>query len=281
MKVNWNELNEKHKDFIIKIETDLCTEGDYYGNARRLEEYLEKFLKSNVDDYQEKKLIVNKMIEDYDISAQYDSYLDQFDGPRWYLEKTYPIFYEHFKERFEKFLTEWKTATKKDDFAEEFKDELFVTYCRYINSEIDIEMSYKHALKFIEKNGFPSTTKGKINMTETTFITVLETLFELPEFILHSFNIKEAEWKKAQVDYQAELLRRNREQEIAHNKIKNLSKQKRTLIDNAKRPNKVILIKLADETRKKNGKINYTAMAKKIARTNHSIRKWCNEEGIK
>ncbi len=281
MKVDWNELKEKHKDFISKLEKDLVTEGDYYGNARRLEYYLENHLINSIDDYEEKKVIVNAMIEDYDISAQYESYLDQLDGPRWYLEKTYPIFYKHFKERFEKFLDEWKAAAKIDDFAKEFKDELFLTYCRYINAEIDIESNYKDALLYIEKYRFKPKTPGRINMMESTFFSVLETLFELPEFILHSFNIKEEEWKKAQHDYQEELLRRNREQEIAYNKIKDLSKQKRTLIDSAKRPEKEKLMQLADKTRKKNGKINFSAIAKQLGRTNHTIKNWCKDAGIK
>lgn len=132
------------------------------------------------------------MDEEYGLREQtpeeaYQNYLDQLDAPRWYLEKTYPKFYEHFKERFEKFLSEWKTATKIDDFSKEFKDELFVTYCRYINAEIDYEPNYKDALLYIEKNGFKPKTPGRISMMESTFISVLETLFEFPELIIYTF----------------------------------------------------------------------------------------------
>lgn len=160
------------------------------------------------------------MNEEYDFPEQtpedaYQSYLDEIDAPRWNLEKTYPTFYKSFKKRFEKFLEDWKTAAGLDDFSKEFMEENFVTYCRYINAEINYEPNYKNALEYIEKNGFPHPAAGKINLIESTFNSVIETLFELPDMIIYTMNndkdkIKKKleEWENKYGTYPKEMFKR-------------------------------------------------------------------------
>lgn len=186
MNIEIAKLREKHKEFLEVINAELIKENDYSGNYHRLDDYLNDFKGKKVKNKKEKELLLKKMRDDNFAEDSYRGYLHQLDRPRWELETTYPTFYIHFKERFEIFINEWKTAAKLNDLTKDSTDEMFVTYCRYVNAEINYENNYKEALEYVEKNGFMTKTTGNNNLFDSAFIEVLNTLFELPEFIIYT-----------------------------------------------------------------------------------------------
>jgi hypothetical protein len=195
-------LKEKHKDFIKKIEVELLKENDDYGNAKRLEIYLNAFKEKKVKDKKEKIIILQEMASDYEAEVAYNEYLEQLDSPRQYLEKTFPTFYRHFKIRFDKFIGDWLKTIGEEKFSDSFTKDLFVFYCRLVQSEIESEINYINAINYVEKNGLPTVKPGRKNMTYETFIAVVDTLFELPDMIIASFDLRSQVFKESQIQFQ-------------------------------------------------------------------------------
>lgn len=183
MKKEIEKLIKKHKKFVEDIEKKLIKETDDFGNARRLEDYIKGLKEKTFADKEEKEMILKEMMSDYDASDAYQRFLDEFDAPRWYLEKTYPTFYKYFKERYKTFLDNWTTKISTE-FKEDFKDALFVDYCKKIMFEIDDEINFKETIIEIEKKGVPNKVHGKMNLSRDFFFQIIDDLFEIPELII-------------------------------------------------------------------------------------------------
>jgi hypothetical protein len=216
----------------------------------------------------------NVVINDFEIEVAYKNYLDQLDEPRWYLEKTFPTFYKHFRLRFDKFIVDWATAIGVKKFDEDFIKNHFIFYCRLITSEIISEPNYKDAIEYVESNGLPVKESGKINLIFAAFTEILDLLFDLPEMIVKSFGISSQELED-------EIRRLSNEAMVRNKKIIELRESKRKLISDASRTKQEKLLDIINATRKKNGKINYSKAARTLGRTNHTIKSWCKEYGIK
>lgn len=201
MNTDIEKLKEKHKEFLKKINAELIKENDFNGNYHRLDDYLSELKDKKVKNKKEKELLLNKIRDDNYAEVAYQDYLDQLDGPRWYLEKTYPIFYSHFKERFEKFIKEWAIAADFEDFNKEFTDDMFLNLCRQISYELEAEINFKEALLTIEKKGLTQTTKKKISLHTSAIDQLIDQILGLPEMILNSLVSSKEKWNKIQKEY--------------------------------------------------------------------------------
>jgi len=147
------------------------------------------------------------MIEEYDCPEQtpeeaYQNYLDQLDSPRWYLEKTYPTFYKHFKIRYDKFISEWVQALGEGKFDNGFINDLFVFYCRIITAIVENDSEYGKAINYVEANGLPLKKIGNINLNSDLFYEAVDLLFETPDMLITSFNTKKLDFQKQFQDKQ-------------------------------------------------------------------------------
>lgn len=69
--------------------------------------------------------------------------------------------------------------------------------------------------------------------------------------------------------------------ELQNNKIKNLRKLVNKVRNDAKKPTAKDLAKIANETKKKNGKLNYKKIGETLGVSNHTAKNWCNDFNIK
>lgn len=182
------KLKEKHKAFLKKINAELIKENDFNGNYHRLDDYLNDLKGKKVKNKKEKELLLKKMRDDNYAEVAHQDYLDQLDGPRWYLEKTYPIFYKHFKSRFERFIDSWKKAIKTEKFDDNFLKDLFVHYCDLIGIIIKANSEFTAVVEEVERVGLPSTEERKISLTRSLYEDILDLLFEVPDTLILSFN---------------------------------------------------------------------------------------------
>jgi hypothetical protein len=73
----------------------------------------------------------------------------------------------------------------------------------------------------------------------------------------------------------------HRQLKIAQDKVRQLRNDKLLLIEDAREPSSEFLRQLADKCRKKNGKVNWSEIGRKIGRSHVTAKKWCRKAGIK
>lgn len=107
-----------------------------------------------------------------------------------------------------------------------------------------------------------------------------------------AFDIKIATQRKSEESYKKEVdslktenLHINREMENRNNWIKNYKEKSRTKINrilkNKNIPPNNELYDLANDSRLKNGKINFSELGRKLGRSNHTAKEWCKYHNIK
>lgn len=228
MKKEIEILIEKNKDFINMIEKDLIKDKDDFGNARRLEDYIIEQKKKNALE-REQELILTTKIDDYDASDAYQSYLNELDAPREYLEKTYPTFYKHFENRYNKFIDNWIAEVGDLEFDDDLRKKIFIDHCETITHRIKNDTGIQAAFAYINKHGLPEEVKNKVSLIRDAFFQTLDELFDLPEWIIASFTKKQEviakeldKWKNKYPKYPVALYERafKLQKEAKKNKMK-------------------------------------------------------------
>jgi len=203
MESDIKKLKQKHKSFIDIINNELLVGAlNEQDKIDLLDTYLKKIKNSKIKNKKEKEKIVRSFISIYETAISYKDWLDEFDAPRWYLEKTYPIFYKHFEKKFNQFIKDWASKTGENKIHIDYKKDLFIFYCRMITAEIEAEDNFKYAIEYVEKNGYPKLKHNEIRLIKDTFDEVINILFELPELIIASFDPQGKVFEESQKQFQ-------------------------------------------------------------------------------
>jgi len=248
-----------------------------------LESERNKLLKGGYKDDSREIIFINMTIEKLEKKKQ-KIYEDiRLDTPIDSLRITYPYYFEKFNKRFNIFFDNWlKTSENKSD-VESIRRNLFSYCAKLVYERVVNDSELGSLIQRFEDNPIPIDDDDVYGEGMLEYISEkpIEDVFEVPGLILASLGNERKNWIKKIDAFEDELKMRNRVEEIRNEKIKKLMSDKRKLTDDAKKPSKNELIRLIDENRKKNGKINYSKTAKELGRTHHTIRSWCEEIGIK
>lgn len=255
-------------DERIMIETRIMILRSALSNLRQEDTDQVKAINRLINDLEEKKEKLYKSI--------------MLSGPIINLQARYPKYYVRYKNRFEEFYSSWESVIKNKSEIGQIKSRLFSHGAQKVYELIERDNMLRENIESIENI---EVNYDKNDIVTRLYLLVVEKpiqdLFEMAELVLTSLKTESVSLQETIKGLEDDQKMLNREREIANNKIKDLTRKQRKLIDDAKRPSKAELIKLADETRKKNGTINFTAIAKQLMRANHTIKNWCNDYGIK
>ena len=245
-----------------------------------LEAIKDRLIKEGKDKNQKEINLINESINKLREDQRKEMERMEIEVPIDDLRLFYPKYFKKYKKRFNEFFRKWRNSIEDDRNIKSVRLKLFSYGAKQVVERVIDNQKLSENIHRFEQDDEKGEEDLIGSILEMITEEPIEDVFVIPELVIDSLINSKSEWKESMEEFEKELKRRNRTEEIINNKIKKLLRDKRKLTDNAKKFTSIELMRIVDNHRKKNGKINYSRTAKKMGRSHHTIKRWCEEYGI-